>query len=42
MRFVHTSDWHAGRIWIGQSALGGASFHLRWPQRRPGAHALSG
>lgn len=36
------AEWHAGRIWIGQSSLGGAAFHLRWPQRRPGAHALSG
>lgn len=36
------AEWHGGRAWVDRAAAGGASFHLRWPRRRPGAHVLAG
>ncbi len=34
------AEWHGGRVWVDQSMLGGAAFHMRWPRRRPAAHSL--
>lgn len=35
------AEWHGGRVWVATSVLGGAAFHLRWPQQRPDSHVLS-
>lgn len=28
-------NWHHGRVWVEQSALGGAAFSMEWPVRQP-------
>lgn len=35
------AEWHGGRVWVGQSPLGGAAFHLRWRRRRQAGHVLA-
>ncbi|MFZ5724081.1 MAG: ATP-binding protein [Pseudomonadota bacterium] len=35
------AEWHGGRVWVDRAAIGGAAFHMRWPQHRLQSHVLA-